>query len=1490
MRRVLLLCGVLILCGAVLAQAQGQVLQHLGRHTQRPAVYDGSAAESVTYDPTTRTAIVTDARANRISYINMANPAAPVLIRDISMANYGAGVNSVAARNGLVAVAMEDAVKSNPGRVVFFDMSGNFRSVVTVGALPDMLAFTPNGQRVVVCNEGEPEVNYTVDPEGSVSIINVTNPTAPIVQTVTFTALNGSQDSLRAMGIRIYGPNASVAQDLEPEYAAITADGATAYVTLQENNAIAVIDINNASLVRVVALGYKDYSRGLPRSTNFTWRNRPVLGTTPGGQTINLGGFSGLWFEGFGSDTNKLRFLTHPDRGPNGEPIVVRGQTRRPFALPNFQCEVVRFELDRVTGSFTILNRVGLTRTDGTTPISGLPNLQAAAQGLAYTDELPIDLNGNDLGNDPFGADLEGICVDAAGTWWMVDEYRPAIYNFSNTGRLLDRYIPAGTAASVAAAPGTYGNEALPAVYARRRANRGFEACAIEGDILYAFIQTSLDNPDNASDATSKASSFCRILAFNTVTKQVVGEYLYPMFEKFGSCDKIGDAVSLGGGKFFVVERDDATGLSARKYVFEINLKGATNVLNIDLSTSVLPVGSTWENVTFAQLASIGVRPVKKAKAVYLPGVGYGSVDKVEGIARINATTYAVINDNDFGVGGAILPSPPNGSITVNASADPILGLLTFDRPNGLDASDRDNAAGTGANIKIANYPVYGMYQPDAISAVTFGGRTILVTANEGDARDWGTYVEEIRGASVNIDDALLNAWPGLKTNQLLGRLNVVNNLGDLDGDGKFDELYTLGGRSFSVWNTDGNLLFDTGNEFEARLAALYPTNFNTGHTTNAMDDRSDNKGPEPEAIAAAVINDSAYVFVGLERIGGVFMYNITNPTNGNYIDYLNARNFAVTPSLANIDNGTVGDLGPEVIQFVPASESPNNGEMLFLSNEVSGTLSALGVRVPRILTQPAATINHCIPDRLTLAVTASGLSLNYQWFKDGVALVGATSGTYAVDVANTTFAGVYTCRVQSGTGLATTSTPTTVNVFTRTRIVTEPPALVQIDANTTTTVRLTATTTAGERLQWFRAGVALANDQKFSGVTTAALTITNVTLADTSSQYWCTVTGGCATVRSRNVRVLIPKITISSQPLDTIVCPKDTIVLRIAASSSGGDAAVGYQWRTEDGVILANGGRISGATSNVLRITNPEAADSRKYICVVTGFPSRLNLFSRSANVIVRTPPVITRQPVAKNGKTLDTVCTGMVFQFGVLAEGVDLQYQWFRNGARIPLANFPTYSSREPGDYYVEVTGTCGLVTRSQTVAMSNIVQPEVGLQPPFERRVKEGTALEISITVAKGSEPMTYQWAVDGQDILGATGLTLRIPSVKLSDAGRYVCVIRNECGIDVSNACHVTVYKDNPTSVEEHADGPSMTIAPMPLSTSSSVHISGAIAGPAQLTIVDGIGRSVDVQDITIAATGDYTMSLSSTLFPTAGTYVIRLRTAAGEVSRRIVYAP
>ena len=166
----------------------------------------------------------------------------------------------MAVGDGLVALAIQAPVKTDPGVVAFYNAATLQRTAsVQVGALPDMLTFTPDGLRVIVANEGEPN-SYnqadSVDPEGSVSVITVNRGGTPGVATAHFRAFNGQEDALRAQGIRIYGPNASAAQDLEPEYITVSADGSTAYVTLQENNAVAIVDIARATVSAIKPLGY----------------------------------------------------------------------------------------------------------------------------------------------------------------------------------------------------------------------------------------------------------------------------------------------------------------------------------------------------------------------------------------------------------------------------------------------------------------------------------------------------------------------------------------------------------------------------------------------------------------------------------------------------------------------------------------------------------------------------------------------------------------------------------------------------------------------------------------------------------------------------------------------------------------------------------------------------------------------------------------------------------------------------------------------------------------------------------------------------------------------------------------------------------------------------------------------------------------------------------------------------------------------------------
>jgi 3-phytase len=434
-----------------------------------------------------------------------------------------------------------------------------------------------------------------------------------------------------------------------------------------------------------------------PKLTIYEFENLPKLGTTSENQDIFLGGFSGLYFQGFAANGN-LKFVTNTDRGPNGEPDGVN----RPFLLPDFQPEIVSFELNRTTGEITITNRTALFYQDGTTPLTGLPNLQGVGNGLAYTDEIAVDLDNNILANDPFGADLEGIVIAENGDSWLVDEYRPAIYHFDVNGKMIDRFIPqrTATASDPDQASGTFGTEVLPAVYAQRRNNRGFEAVALEGDKLYAFIQSPIDNPDVANDATSKTSLNLRILEFDIVTKQVTGEYLYRL-EGLPGTDKLGDAVSLGNGKFAVVERDDNGTSASNKLIYQIDLAGATNINNP--ANFSLPVGKTIEQLTSTELATANITSVTKSLIANAAQLGYTGVEKLEGLALVAPNTLALINDNDF-------------NITGNTAAEK-LGILEFPYnltvvepifPNGFGSSNSDTvnlepeqffSAGDGADF-----------------------------------------------------------------------------------------------------------------------------------------------------------------------------------------------------------------------------------------------------------------------------------------------------------------------------------------------------------------------------------------------------------------------------------------------------------------------------------------------------------------------------------------------------------------------------------------------------------------------------------------------------------------------------------------------------------------------------------------------------------------------------------------------------------------------
>lgn len=237
-------------------------LSFVGRYSTD--VFGASAAEITAYDPASQRAFVVNAQAGNLTVLDLSNPANPKYVDTLTVSQVApdAVVNSVAVQDGWVAVAVESSPKSAPGFMALFDAATlTLQGYVQVGAQPDMVSFTPDGRYVLTANEGEPSDNYQVDPEGSVSIIDVRNPQNLTVRTADFTAFNTRRDEMRAAGVRIFGPRATVAQDLEPEYITVSADSRTAWVALQENNALAKVDVARGVVTVILPLGFKDHGQ-----------------------------------------------------------------------------------------------------------------------------------------------------------------------------------------------------------------------------------------------------------------------------------------------------------------------------------------------------------------------------------------------------------------------------------------------------------------------------------------------------------------------------------------------------------------------------------------------------------------------------------------------------------------------------------------------------------------------------------------------------------------------------------------------------------------------------------------------------------------------------------------------------------------------------------------------------------------------------------------------------------------------------------------------------------------------------------------------------------------------------------------------------------------------------------------------------------------------------------------------------------------------------
>jgi hypothetical protein len=256
------------------------------------------------------------------------------------------------------------------------------------------------------------------------------------------------------------------------------------------------------------------------------------------------------------------------------------------------------------------------------------------------------------------------------------------------------------------------------------------------------------------------------------------------------------------------------------------------------------------------------------------------------------------------------------------------LGFIDRSLPgNSFDPSDQP------AGIGLFNAPVRSLPQPDAIASFAVGGATYFITANEGDARENLSDSVRLGAAGYVLDPTAFPNAAALKANAQLGRLNVLTNLGDANGDGDFDQIFTLGGRGVSIFrqNADGSIekVRETGGEFEAIIAAGFPAIFNINQGGTAIDNRSDDKGPEPEGVDVGVVGGRTYAFIALERVNGVMVYDVTDPANASFVGY--------RPGPARIsDPRWCGSFRPPTARRA--------GALVLTANEISGTTTVYRV------------------------------------------------------------------------------------------------------------------------------------------------------------------------------------------------------------------------------------------------------------------------------------------------------------------------------------------------------------------------------------------------------------------------------------------------------------------------------------------------------------------------------------------------------------------
>jgi len=601
--------------------------------------------------------------------------------------------------------------------------------------------------------------------------------------------------------------------------------------------------------------------------------------------------------------------------------------------------------------------------------------------------------------------------------------------------------------------------------------------------------------------------------------------------------------------------------------VFTANEGEPNNAYTVDPegSVSIITLTGTASSLTISNVAHItftaynGQETALRAQGIRIYGLGANASKDFEpeyiAVSKDDTKAWVSLQENNAFVEINLL----NNSITsIKALGTKDHSLLN----NGMDISN------VTRGVNISNFPIKGFYLPDAIATYTVGGVNYIISANEGDARAYAGFSEETRIASANLDAGNFPLATELKNNYVMGRLNITNKSGDIDNDGDLDTLYSYGSRSFSIWNgTTGNLVYDSKDDLEMITANnSFSVMYNASNTGVTKKDRSDDKGPEPEGVCVGTIGSNQYAFIALERIGGVMVYDVTNPAAPVYVTYVNNRS-AVT-------NGP--DRGAEGLIFIPQSESPNGQHIVIAANEISSSLSIWGIpgcSVPlsSSISVTGNSITACSANPPFLSVIGNTAQVNYQWSLNGNPISGATSSSLAA-----LSAGNYSVAISSGSNCSTRSVVKSLTVSPTPTLTIAGPVSICNGAATTQTV------SGASSYSWS------------TGSTSSVLSLS----PSTTRSY--TITGTTNSCSSQSI------VTITVNPLPQLSLSSSSATLCAGQSVSVvANGAVTYSWSNGSSSATLQVNPVSNAAYTVTGFSSANCTANALYQVSINPNPS---------------------------------------------------------------------------------------------------------------------------------------------------------------------------------------------------------------------------------------------------------------------------------------------